>query len=149
MHSSPAPQLACSPGLTSYQSSCYISLLPRRRPLPPPPHLFLSFTQHLRCNSTTQPIHFLEPVILHPAINCTKHHSRLLYLCCPARCRTYQRSVVISMLIPRSRSLLVTFDAFGTLFSPRMPVPVQYAQVAKEYGVVVNPDDVQDSFIVG
>ncbi|KAI9091014.1 HAD-like domain-containing protein [Phlyctochytrium arcticum] len=33
------------------------------------------------------------------------------------------------------RSLFLTFDAFGTLFQPREPIPVQYLQVAKRFGV--------------
>ncbi|CAG7924814.1 unnamed protein product [Penicillium olsonii] len=33
------------------------------------------------------------------------------------------------------RTLLLTFDAFGTLFYPRPPVPQQYAAVAHEFGL--------------
>ncbi|TGZ81454.1 hypothetical protein EX30DRAFT_263698 [Ascodesmis nigricans] len=50
------------------------------------------------------------------------------------------------MGVPRSRSLLVTFDAFETLFSPRRPVHIQYAQVAREFGVHVDPEGVRESF---
>ncbi|KAK2797463.1 hypothetical protein FQN51_008496 [Onygenales sp. PD_10] len=32
---------------------------------------------------------------------------------------------------PRPRTLLLTLDAFNTLFHPRLPVPIQYAQVAQ------------------
>lgn len=33
------------------------------------------------------------------------------------------------------RSLLLTFDAFGTLFSPRGTVAQQYVNVAKQFGM--------------
>ncbi|PWW79707.1 hypothetical protein C7212DRAFT_273311 [Tuber magnatum] len=36
---------------------------------------------------------------------------------------------------PNARNLLITFDAFGTLFKPRLPIPLQYIAVAEEYGV--------------
>ncbi|KAK4049632.1 hypothetical protein OIO90_005391 [Microbotryomycetes sp. JL221] len=44
----------------------------------------------------------------------------------------------------RVRKVLV--DAFGTLFSPRQPVHVQYAQVAEQFGINVEPDKVKQSF---
>lgn len=48
-----------------------------------------------------------------------------------------------------SRPLLVTFDAFGTLFSPRWPIAVQYAKVAKTHGIFVLPKEIEDSFKIG
>ncbi|KAI5788393.1 HAD-like domain-containing protein [Geopyxis carbonaria] len=45
-----------------------------------------------------------------------------------------------------SRSLLVTFDAFGTLFSPRWPIAVQYAKIAKTHGIFVLPKEVEETF---
>lgn len=40
----------------------------------------------------------------------------------------------------------VLFDAFGTLFRPRAPIRVQYAQVAEAYGLLVRPDEIQAGF---
>lgn len=40
------------------------------------------------------------------------------------------------MPLTRSTNLLLTFDAFGTLFSPRLPVATQYALAAQEHGLV-------------
>ncbi|KAG0635982.1 HAD-like domain-containing protein [Tuber brumale] len=37
---------------------------------------------------------------------------------------------------PNARNLLITFDAFGTLFKPRLPIPLQYIAVAEEHGVM-------------
>jgi hypothetical protein len=42
----------------------------------------------------------------------------------------------------RSRGLLVTFDAWKTLFTPREAVATQYVRLAREHGV-----DVQESAI--
>lgn len=33
------------------------------------------------------------------------------------------------------RNLLLCFDAFGTLFKPRRPIPEQYAAVARQCGL--------------
>lgn len=33
------------------------------------------------------------------------------------------------------RNLLLCFDAFGTLFRPKQPIPVQYAAVARQHGL--------------
>lgn len=49
----------------------------------------------------------------------------------------------------RSRSLLVTLDAFNTLFHPRRPVPEQYAQTAHTFGLspsLVTPESLQPAF---
>lgn len=49
----------------------------------------------------------------------------------------------------RSRNLLLTFDAFDTLFYPHPPVPEQYAAVAHEFGLsrtAVTPASVLASF---
>lgn len=47
------------------------------------------------------------------------------------------------------RTLLLTFDAFGTLFYPRAPVPQQYAAVAHEFGLcrnTVTPQKIEQAF---
>ncbi|KAJ5428149.1 hypothetical protein N7445_009603 [Penicillium cf. griseofulvum] len=53
-------------------------------------------------------------------------------------------------LIPASsRTLLLTFDAFGTLFHPRLPVPEQYAAVAHQFGLsrtTITPDKLETAF---
>ncbi|CAI7578720.1 unnamed protein product [Penicillium viridicatum] len=53
-------------------------------------------------------------------------------------------------LIPASsRTLLLTFDAFGTLFHPRLPVPEQYAATAHQFGLsrtTVTPDKLKTAF---
>ncbi|KAJ5372421.1 hypothetical protein N7517_004427 [Penicillium concentricum] len=53
-------------------------------------------------------------------------------------------------LIPASsRTLLLTFDAFGTLFHPRLPVPEQYAATAHQFGLsrtTVTPDKLETAF---
>jgi hypothetical protein len=45
----------------------------------------------------------------------------------------------IEMAIARSRTskknLLLCFDAFGTLFTPTVPVPAAYARAATRYGI--------------
>lgn len=49
----------------------------------------------------------------------------------------------------RPRTLLLTFDAFGTLFYPHPPVPEQYATVAHEFGLprtTVTSRKIQDAF---
>jgi FMN phosphatase YigB (HAD superfamily) len=42
----------------------------------------------------------------------------------------------------QKKNLLLAFDAFGTLFTPKAPVPQQYAVFAERYGI-----DVSDSQI--
>ncbi|CAI7605819.1 unnamed protein product [Penicillium glandicola] len=53
-------------------------------------------------------------------------------------------------LIPAStRTLLLTFDAFGTLFHPRLPVPEQYAATAHKFGLsrtAITPDKLEIAF---
>ncbi|KAL4895518.1 hypothetical protein BDV59DRAFT_156146 [Aspergillus ambiguus] len=47
------------------------------------------------------------------------------------------------------RSLLLTIDAFGTLFHPRQPVPDQYAAAAYRFGIprsAVTPDSLKTAF---
>ncbi|CAG8894135.1 unnamed protein product [Penicillium nalgiovense] len=55
-----------------------------------------------------------------------------------------------SRFIPASsRTLLLTFDAFGTLFHPRLPVPEQYAATAHQFGLsrtAVTPDKLATAF---
>lgn len=49
----------------------------------------------------------------------------------------------------RSRTLLLTLDAFGTIFHPRAPVPEQYAAVAHEYGLsrtAITPQKLKAAF---
>ena len=52
---------------------------------------------------------------------------------------------------PRQKTLLVTFDAFSTLFHPRRPVPEQYASIAHSYGLsssLVTPSRLDAAFRV-
>ncbi|KAJ5970831.1 uncharacterized protein N7479_000749 [Penicillium vulpinum] len=55
-----------------------------------------------------------------------------------------------SRIIPASsRTLLLTFDAFGTLFHPRLPVPEQYAATAHQFGLsrtTITPDKLETAF---
>ena len=45
------------------------------------------------------------------------------------------------------KNLLLCFDAFGTLFKPRQPVPQQYTEVAKSLGLGgFSSEDVAKSF---
>ncbi|RAK73948.1 haloacid dehalogenase-like hydrolase [Aspergillus fijiensis CBS 313.89] len=49
----------------------------------------------------------------------------------------------------KSRTLLLTIDAFGTIFHPREPVPQQYASAAHKFGLprsTVTPDRLQSAF---
>lgn len=39
------------------------------------------------------------------------------------------------MSLIRGRPCLLTFDAFGTLFHPRKPIGLQYAEVARKHGL--------------
>jgi FMN phosphatase YigB (HAD superfamily) len=48
-----------------------------------------------------------------------------------------------------SRTLLLTLDAFGTLFHPRLPVPEQYAATAHQFGLsrtAITPDRLKAAF---
>lgn len=45
------------------------------------------------------------------------------------------------------RNLLICFDAFGTLFTPRKPVAQQYSEVARSFGLAgFTEDDIAKSF---
>ncbi|CAI7616354.1 unnamed protein product [Penicillium discolor] len=59
-------------------------------------------------------------------------------------------STPTTRLIPASsRTLLLTFDAFGTLFHPRLPIPEQYAAAAHQFGLsrtTVTPDKLETAF---
>ena len=45
------------------------------------------------------------------------------------------------------KNLLICFDAFGTLFTPRKPVAQQYSEVAKSFGLGgFSDDDIAQSF---
>ncbi|RAH39702.1 putative haloacid dehalogenase-like hydrolase [Aspergillus brunneoviolaceus CBS 621.78] len=49
----------------------------------------------------------------------------------------------------KSRTLLLTIDAFGTIFHPREPVPQQYASAAHKFGLprsTVTPNRLQSAF---
>ncbi|KAL1874016.1 hypothetical protein VTK73DRAFT_570 [Phialemonium thermophilum] len=49
--------------------------------------------------------------------------------------------------MPSKRHLLLCFDAFGTLFKPRMPIAQQYAEVARQCGLIgVAEHQLQDAF---
>lgn len=39
--------------------------------------------------------------------------------------------------LSEKKNLLLAFDAFGTLFTPKTPVPQQYAYFAEKYGIKV------------
>lgn len=44
-------------------------------------------------------------------------------------------------------SLLLCFDAYGTLFLPKRPVAQQYAEVARQCGITgIRDDEVHSSF---
>ena len=49
----------------------------------------------------------------------------------------------------RMKSLLLTFDAFGTLFTPRRSIAKQYVEMGSKYGIDVSEDDLQQSFRLG
>lgn len=54
------------------------------------------------------------------------------------------------MPLVRPTNLLLTFDAFGTLFSPKFPIAIQYALAAQEYGLVgVKTADIPAAFKKG
>ncbi|KAJ5124822.1 uncharacterized protein N7515_008647 [Penicillium bovifimosum] len=47
------------------------------------------------------------------------------------------------------RTLLLTFDAFGTLFHPRAPIPEQYLATARQFGLshhALTPDNLKSAF---
>jgi hypothetical protein len=44
------------------------------------------------------------------------------------------------------RILLLTFDAFGTLFTPRRPISAQYVEVAARHGLVVDEHVLRSTF---
>jgi FMN phosphatase YigB (HAD superfamily) len=46
----------------------------------------------------------------------------------------------------RSRGLLVTFDAWKTLFTPREAVATQYVRLAREHGVDVEESVIEAGF---
>ncbi|KAF8242843.1 HAD-superfamily hydrolase [Wilcoxina mikolae CBS 423.85] len=46
----------------------------------------------------------------------------------------------------RPRVLLVTFDAWKTLFTPREAIPAQYTRIARQHGVNAEESDVQKNF---
>ncbi|KAL4952593.1 hypothetical protein BDW69DRAFT_200680 [Aspergillus filifer] len=44
------------------------------------------------------------------------------------------------------RPLLLTLDAFNTLFHPRQPIPLQYASSAANYNILLSPAQIQPAF---
>ncbi|KAL3469097.1 hypothetical protein BJX99DRAFT_88116 [Aspergillus californicus] len=44
------------------------------------------------------------------------------------------------------RPLLLTLDAFNTLFHPRHPIPFQYASSAADFNIPISPDALQPAF---
>ncbi|KAF2803791.1 uncharacterized protein BDZ99DRAFT_467916 [Mytilinidion resinicola] len=48
--------------------------------------------------------------------------------------------------MPPKKNLFLAFDAFGTLFTPRAPVAVQYAEVARRHGIEVRDEQLEPSF---
>ncbi len=52
--------------------------------------------------------------------------------------------------LTRGRPLVLTFDAFGTLFHPRQPIAQQYAEAARMHGLSGFTDqDIEASFPKG
>lgn len=47
------------------------------------------------------------------------------------------------------RALLVTLDAWKTLFTPREPIAIQYVRVARKHGVVAKESYIASSFEKG
>lgn len=45
------------------------------------------------------------------------------------------------LIIDRGKPLILTFDAFGTLFRPREPIARLYAQAARRHGLTGFTDD--------
>lgn len=59
------------------------------------------------------------------------------------------RNLSTGTATPRRRTLLLTFDAFDTLFTPRKPVAEQYASVAHEFGLshtAITPESIKNAF---
>ena len=50
---------------------------------------------------------------------------------------------------PVLKNLLLTFDVFGTLTRPRLPIARQYAEAARRYGIQADVDRVETSFREG
>jgi FMN phosphatase YigB (HAD superfamily) len=49
----------------------------------------------------------------------------------------------------RPRTLLVTFDAWKTLFAPREAIATQYTRVARRHGVNAEESNIQKNFKEG
>lgn len=47
------------------------------------------------------------------------------------------------------KNLLLCFDAFGTIFTPRGSVAVQYGEVARSFGVKISDEQVGSAFKKG
>jgi hypothetical protein len=41
----------------------------------------------------------------------------------------------VGRLASRKKNLLLSFDAFGTLYTPRRSIAAQYAEVARQHGL--------------
>jgi hypothetical protein len=75
------------------------------------------------------------------------------HICFPERQST---TPSISQRVPMKptkllqRNLLITFDAFGTLFTPKQSIAKQYGDVARRYGIYnLDEADIETSFRVG
>ena len=59
-------------------------------------------------------------------------------------------TMATTYLFPRKKNLLLCLDAFGTLFTPSIPIPVAYARAAARHGINVgdteNPREVASRF---
>jgi hypothetical protein len=67
----------------------------------------------------------------------TAHFTSLSFLTSP--------SLLIKIM--SKKNLLICFDAFGTLFTPRKPVAQQYSEVARSFGLGgFSDDDIAQSF---
>lgn len=47
----------------------------------------------------------------------------------------------VSQRLSREKNLLLSFDAFGTLFTPKAPIATQYGEIAKFHGLAGFTDD--------
>lgn len=67
---------------------------------------------------------------------------------CTIKGRAQYSPIFMSLLSRQTRTLLVTLDAFGTLYRPREGIAIQYLQVAKSWGLHINAniDEFNQSF---
>ena len=48
--------------------------------------------------------------------------------------------------LDKCKRLVLTFDAFGSLFTPKEPIAKTYAKVGNRYGLSVREDEIASSF---